>query len=53
MKLLLDECVDRRFAFELEPLFVKTVPQMGWAGIKNAAPFNILKFVIEFVHLLF
>ena len=35
MKLLLDECVDRRFASELESLFVKTVPQMGWAGIKN------------------
>jgi hypothetical protein len=35
MKLLLDECIDRRFALELEPHFVRTVPQMGWAGIKN------------------
>lgn len=36
MKILLDECVDRRFAQELAPHhFVKTVPQMGWATIKN------------------
>jgi len=35
VKLLLDECVDRRFARELQGHFVKTVPQMGWATIKN------------------
>jgi predicted nuclease of predicted toxin-antitoxin system len=35
VKLLLDECVDRRFAKELLGHFVKTVPQMGWATIKN------------------
>jgi NADPH-dependent glutamate synthase beta subunit-like oxidoreductase len=35
VKLLLDECVDRRFAKELPEHFVKTVPQMGWATIKN------------------
>ena len=35
MKILLDECVDRRFAKELQGHFVKTVPQMGWATIKN------------------
>ena len=35
MKLLLDECVDRRLAKELPGHFVKTVPQMGWATIKN------------------
>ena len=35
MKVLLDECVDRRFAKELYGYFVKTVPQMGWATIKN------------------
>lgn len=35
MKILLDECVDRRFAKELTGHFVKTVPQMGWATIKN------------------
>ena len=35
MKILLDECVDRRFAKDLLGHFVKTVPQMGWATIKN------------------
>ena len=35
MKLLLDECIDRRLAHELEAHDVKTVPQVGWAGIKN------------------
>lgn len=35
MRILLDECVDRRFGRELVGHFVRTVPQMGWAGIKN------------------
>lgn len=35
MKILLDECVDRRLARELTGHDVKTVPQMGWAGTKN------------------
>ena len=35
MRILLDECVDRRFAKELQGHFVETVPQMGWATIKN------------------
>ena len=35
MKLLLDECIDRRLTKDLEGHEVKTVPQMGWAGIKN------------------
>jgi len=35
MNLLLDECLDQRFARELFGHSVKTVPQMGWAGIKN------------------
>jgi hypothetical protein len=35
VKILLDECVDRRFAKEPPEHFVKTVPQMGWATIKN------------------
>jgi hypothetical protein len=37
VKLLLDECIDRRLAKDLEGHDVKTVPQMGWAGIKNGA----------------
>lgn len=35
MKLLLDECIDRKFAREFVGYEVKTVPQMGWAGVKN------------------
>ncbi len=35
MKILLDECIDRRFAREFGDYEVKTVPQMGWAGTKN------------------
>ena len=35
MRVLLDECLDRRFARELPGPDVRTVPQMGWAGIKN------------------
>ena len=35
MKLLLDECIDRKLAREFVGNEVKTVPQMGWAGVKN------------------
>jgi len=35
MKILLDECVDRKFARAFPEHFVKTVPQMGWASLKN------------------
>jgi len=36
MNLLLDECVDQRFARQLRGHNVRTVPQMGWAGIRNS-----------------
>ena len=35
MRVLLDECVDRRLATEIFGHEVKTVPKMGWATIKN------------------
>lgn len=35
MKILLDECVDRRLARDLVGHSVATVPRRGWAGIKN------------------
>ncbi len=35
MKILLDECLDRRLAREFAGHAVKTAPQMKWAGIKN------------------
>lgn len=31
----MDECIDRKLAREFVECEVKTVPQMGWAGIKN------------------
>ncbi len=35
MKLLLDECLPRKLKGELPGHEVKTVPEMGWAGIEN------------------
>ena len=35
MKILLDECLNRRFAKGIVGFQVKTVPQMNWAGVKN------------------
>lgn len=35
MKVLLDECVDRRLARELAGHEVTTVPDAGWAAVKN------------------
>lgn len=33
--MLLDECVDRRLAADIEGHDVSTVPQAGWAALKN------------------
>jgi hypothetical protein len=35
MRILLDECVPRRFRHELQGYEVRTVPEMGWASFKN------------------
>ena len=35
MRVLLDECIDRRFAKDIQGHEILTVPQAGWAGIKN------------------
>lgn len=35
MRVLLDECLPRRFGQELAGHLVSTVPQVGWAGISN------------------
>jgi len=37
VRILLDECIDRRFAREFADHEVQTVPQRGWAGVKNGA----------------
>jgi predicted nuclease of predicted toxin-antitoxin system len=35
MRVLLDECVPKRLRSELSSHSVRTVTEMGWAGIKN------------------
>lgn len=35
LKILIDECLDRRFAKEILHAYVKTTLDMGWAGLKN------------------
>lgn len=35
MRVLLDECIDGRFARDLHGHEVATVGQMGWTGIRN------------------
>lgn len=35
MRVLLDECIDWRLAAEIDGHEVSTVPDMGWAGVKN------------------
>ena len=37
MRLLLDECMPKRLKQELTGHDVRTVQEMGWAGIKNGA----------------
>ena len=37
MKVLLDECLDRRLRSELAGHDVRTVGEMGWAGMANGA----------------
>lgn len=41
MKVLLDECVDRRLAKHIEGFSVRTVADMGWTGIKNGELLNL------------
>lgn len=43
MKILLDECIDRKLAREFVEHEVKTVPQMGWAGAKNGQLLALLE----------
>jgi Domain of unknown function (DUF5615) len=37
MRVLLDECVPRQLRRDLDGFAVKTVHEVGWAGIKNGA----------------
>jgi hypothetical protein len=40
VKVLLDECVDRRLARDIVGHEVRTVPEAGWAGLKNGELLN-------------
>jgi hypothetical protein len=40
VKILLDECIDRRLAKDIEGHEVITVPRAGWAGIRNGELFR-------------
>jgi hypothetical protein len=35
MRVILDECLPRRLALEIDGHQVSTVPQQGWAGVSN------------------
>jgi hypothetical protein len=35
VRILLDECIDRRLARDLPTHEVRTVPRMGWASFRN------------------
>ena len=37
MKVLLDECLPRKLKHSVRAETIKTVPEMGWAGIENGA----------------
>jgi len=41
VRLLLDECIDRRLARELVGHDARTVTQMGWATFKNGALLSV------------
>jgi hypothetical protein len=42
MRILLDECVPRRFRRELPGHDVRTVPEMGWSGKKNGELLHLM-----------
>jgi hypothetical protein len=44
MRVLLDECLPKDFAREIPGHAVKTVPQAGWASVKNG---KLLRLIAE------
>jgi hypothetical protein len=42
VRILLDECVDRRLAREIVGHEIKTVQEMGWAGVKNGQLLSLM-----------
>ncbi len=47
MNLLLDECLPRKLRTGLPGHVVKTVPQMGWAGIENGDLLPLIESVFD------
>jgi hypothetical protein len=43
MRIPLDECLPRKLRQHLPGHFVRTVPQMGWAGLKNGPLFALVE----------
>jgi hypothetical protein len=43
MKVLLDECLPKKIKREVQADFVRTVPEMGWAGTKNGALLRLME----------
>lgn len=47
MRVLFDECIDRRLTRELPDLDIRTVPEMGWAGVKNGELMKLAEMEFE------
>lgn len=47
MKVMLDECLPRKLKRHLPGHDVSTVPEMGWAGIKNGALLRLMEPIFE------
>jgi len=43
MRVLLDECLPKKLKREVQADFVRTVPEMGWAGTKNGALLRLVE----------
>ena len=43
MRVLLDECLPKRFKLTLKDHILSTVPEMGWAGKKNGELLTLAK----------
>ena len=47
MRLLLDECVPKRLKRELQGHEIQTVPEAGWASVKNGALLRVADGLFE------
>ncbi|HEX8844470.1 MAG TPA: hypothetical protein VF791_07490 [Pyrinomonadaceae bacterium] len=43
MKVLLDECLPKKLKREVQADVARTVPEMGWAGMKNGALLRLVE----------